>query len=121
MQFERRWLCWTRVGGVGSCPPAGGGVSGPGGVANIKLVVSDPPFSLAVWGPKRDRVHLGLNRFKLVEAEKKAVSPRSEEWNKGESQQKPQESQPLQSQIPPEQGPPSLMVQLGLLQAETDR
>ncbi|XP_076790151.1 mitogen-activated protein kinase kinase kinase 6 isoform X3 [Arvicanthis niloticus] len=56
-----------------------------------------------------------------AEAEKKAVSPRSEEWSKGESQQKPQESQPLQSQIPPEQGPPSLMVQLGLLQAETDR
>lgn len=28
------------------------GVCGPGGVANIKLVVSDPPFSLAVWGPK---------------------------------------------------------------------
>ncbi|XP_021016202.1 mitogen-activated protein kinase kinase kinase 6 [Mus caroli] len=56
-----------------------------------------------------------------AEAEKKAVSPRSEEWSKEESQQKPQESQALQSQLPPEQGSPSLMVQLGLLRAETDR
>ncbi|XP_052033581.1 mitogen-activated protein kinase kinase kinase 6 [Apodemus sylvaticus] len=56
-----------------------------------------------------------------AEAEKKAASPRSEERSKGESQEKPQESQALQSQPPPEQGPPSLMVQLGLLRAETDR
>lgn len=57
-----------------------------------------------------------------AEAEKKAVSPRSEEWSQGESQQKPLESQPPpQSQLPPEQEPPSLMVQLGLLRAETDR
>lgn len=56
-----------------------------------------------------------------AEAEKKAVSPRSEEWSKEESQQKRQESQALQSQLPPEKGSPSLMVQLGLLRAETDR
>ncbi|XP_006239082.1 mitogen-activated protein kinase kinase kinase 6 isoform X2 [Rattus norvegicus] len=57
-----------------------------------------------------------------AEAEKKAVSPKSEEWSQGESQQKPLESQPpLQSQLPPEQEPPSLMIQLGLLRAETDR
>lgn len=56
-----------------------------------------------------------------AESEKKAVLPRSEESSKEESQQKPQESQALQSQLPPEQGPPSLMVELGLLRAETDR
>lgn len=56
-----------------------------------------------------------------AEVEKKAVSPKSEEWSKAESQQKPPESQPPQSQLPPEQGPPPLTVQLGLLRAETDR
>ncbi|CAO2589377.1 Mitogen-activated protein kinase kinase kinase 6, partial [Lemmus lemmus] len=56
-----------------------------------------------------------------AEVEKKAVSPKSEEWSKTESQQKPQESQQLQSQLPLDQGPPPLTVQLGLLRAETDR
>ncbi|XP_051044981.1 mitogen-activated protein kinase kinase kinase 6 isoform X2 [Phodopus roborovskii] len=56
-----------------------------------------------------------------AEMEKKAVSTKSEEWSKAESQQKPLESQQLQSQLPPEQGPPPLTVQLGLLRAETDR
>ncbi|KAK7807093.1 hypothetical protein U0070_007393 [Myodes glareolus] len=56
-----------------------------------------------------------------AEVEKKAVSPKSEEWSKAESQQKPQESQQLQTQLPSEQGPPPLTVQLGLLRAETDR
>ncbi|XP_051027527.1 mitogen-activated protein kinase kinase kinase 6 [Acomys russatus] len=56
------------------------------------------------------------------EVEKKTASPKPE-GNKGASQQKSQESQQLlQNQLPPEQGPPSsLMVQLGLLRAETDR
>ncbi|XP_055467091.1 mitogen-activated protein kinase kinase kinase 6 isoform X1 [Psammomys obesus] len=56
-----------------------------------------------------------------AEVEKKAVAPKAEEWGTGESQQKPQENQQLQSQPPPKQGPPSLVVQLGLLRAETDR
>ncbi|XP_059111097.1 mitogen-activated protein kinase kinase kinase 6 [Peromyscus eremicus] len=56
-----------------------------------------------------------------AEVEKKAVPPKSEEWSKGESQQKTQESQQLPSQLQPEQGPPPLTVQLGLLRAETDR
>lgn len=56
----------------------------------------------------------------MAEVEKKTVSPKSE-GSKGECQQESQESQQPQSQLSPEQGPPLLMVQLGLLQAETDR
>lgn len=71
--------------------------------------------------PKRASRHLELSPLELAEVEKKAVSPKSEEWSKAESPQKPQESQQLQTQLPPEQGSPSLTVQLGLLRAETDR
>uniref|UniRef100_A0A8C0XKR7 mitogen-activated protein kinase kinase kinase n=1 Tax=Castor canadensis TaxID=51338 RepID=A0A8C0XKR7_CASCN len=56
--------------------------------------------------------------------EKKAVSPKSEELSKeGVSQQKQQETPIPQSPLPGEleQGPPPLIVQLGLLRAETDR
>lgn len=54
---------------------------------------------------------------------KDAVSPTSEESSKEESQQKQQETPVEQSLFPrePQQSPPPLMVQLGLLQAETDR
>ncbi|XP_023558760.1 mitogen-activated protein kinase kinase kinase 6 [Octodon degus] len=53
------------------------------------------------------------------EVEKKTVSPRSEELSKDwEAQQKPQETL-LQTE--PEQSPLPLIVQLGLLRAETDR
>ncbi|XP_022407778.1 mitogen-activated protein kinase kinase kinase 6 isoform X2 [Delphinapterus leucas] len=58
------------------------------------------------------------------EAEKEAVPPKSEESNKEEeSQQKQQETPVQRSPLPgePEQGTPPLMVQLGLLRAETDR
>ena len=59
----------------------------------------------------------------LAEAEKEAVPPKSEESNKEESQQKQQETPVRRSPLPgePEQGTPPLMVQLGLLRAETDR
>ncbi|KAM5248074.1 mitogen-activated protein kinase kinase kinase 6 isoform 1-T1 [Ctenodactylus gundi] len=58
------------------------------------------------------------------EADRKAVSPRPEELDKkGESQKKQRETRVLQSPLPtePEQNPPPLIVQLGLLRAETDR
>uniref|UniRef100_A0A8D2AP06 mitogen-activated protein kinase kinase kinase n=1 Tax=Sciurus vulgaris TaxID=55149 RepID=A0A8D2AP06_SCIVU len=58
------------------------------------------------------------------EVEKKEVLSRSEELSKeGESQQKQQESPVLRSPLlaEGEQSPPPLIVQLGLLQAETDR
>lgn len=67
------------------------------------------------------RAHLELNPLELTEVEKKAVPPTSEEWSKGESQQKTLESQQLHSQLRPEQGPLPLTEQLGLLRAETDR
>ncbi|KAF4013945.1 hypothetical protein G4228_005497 [Cervus hanglu yarkandensis] len=58
------------------------------------------------------------------EAEKEAVPPKSEEANNTEEsepkqQETPAEQSPLLGE--PEQGTPSLMVQLGLLRAETDR
>uniref|UniRef100_A0A8D1XQ42 mitogen-activated protein kinase kinase kinase n=1 Tax=Sus scrofa TaxID=9823 RepID=A0A8D1XQ42_PIG len=57
------------------------------------------------------------------EAEKEGVAPRSEESNKEESQPKQPETPVQRSPLPrePEQGTPTLMVQLGLLRAETDR
>lgn len=52
----RAALAVLDAGRWGWIPPAGrGGVRGPGGVANIKLVLRGPPFSLTVWGPKRAR------------------------------------------------------------------
>lgn len=61
--------------------------------------------------------------FGLAEAEKEGVAPRSEESNKEESQPKQPETPVQRSPLPrePEQGTPTLMVQLGLLRAETDR
>ncbi|XP_027821244.1 mitogen-activated protein kinase kinase kinase 6 isoform X1 [Ovis aries] len=57
------------------------------------------------------------------EAEKEAVPPKSEEASNAESEPKqqatPAERSPLLGE--PEQGTPSLMVQLGLLRAETER
>ncbi|XP_054576532.1 mitogen-activated protein kinase kinase kinase 6 isoform X2 [Eptesicus fuscus] len=55
--------------------------------------------------------------------EKDAVPQRSEESSKEESQPKQQDSPVQPSLLPgdPEQSPPPLMVQLGLLRAETDR
>lgn len=121
-----RWGC-----GYGGC--------GPRGVADIKLdgrrlgflsregpcFVLFDHYPLPTPGPSGvlngRRAHLELNPLELAEVEKKAVPPKSEECSKAESQQKPQESQQLQSQLPSEQGPPPLTVQLGLLRAETDR
>lgn len=55
--------------------------------------------------------------------EKVAIPPRSEESSKEEPQPLQQETPVQQNLLPrePEQSPPPLMVQLGLLQAETDR
>lgn len=55
--------------------------------------------------------------------EKDAVPQRSEEYSKEESQPKQQDTPVQPSLLPgePEQSPPPLMVQLGLLRAETDR
>ncbi|XP_054427789.1 mitogen-activated protein kinase kinase kinase 6 isoform X3 [Pteronotus mesoamericanus] len=57
------------------------------------------------------------------EVKKDAVPLRSEESSKEEAPQKQQETAVQQSLLPrePEQGPQRLMVQLGLLRAETDR
>lgn len=55
--------------------------------------------------------------------EKDAVPQSSEESSKEESQPKQQDTPVQPSLLPgdPEQSPPPLMVQLGLLRAETDR
>lgn len=63
-----------------------------------------------------------LTLLGLVEAEKDTILPRLEEASE-ESQPKQQEI-PVQQNLLPresEQGSPPLMVQLGLLRAETDR
>ena len=60
----------------------------------------------------------------LAEAEKEAVPPKSEESNEEEESQRMQQETPVQGNpLPgePQQGTPPSMVQLGLLQAETDR
>lgn len=61
-----------------------------------------------------------LTPLGFVEAEKDTVPPRSEESRREESQPK-QPDNPVQQNLILEQGPPPLMVQLGLLRAETDR
>lgn len=77
------------------------------------------------WGPKwAFSSYLSSTPFGLAEAEKEAVPPKSEEANNTEEsepkqQETPAERSPLLGE--PEQGTPSLMVQLGLLRAETDR
>ncbi|XP_066231633.1 mitogen-activated protein kinase kinase kinase 6 [Saccopteryx leptura] len=57
------------------------------------------------------------------DVEKDAIPARSEEYSKEESQPQQQETLAQQGLLPkePEQGPPPLLVQLGLLQTETDR
>ena len=60
----------------------------------------------------------------MAEVEEEAVLPKSEEASNAEEsepkqQETPAEPSPLLGE--PEQGTPSLMVQLGLLRAETDR
>lgn len=65
-----------------------------------------------------------LTPLGLAEGEKEAVPPRSEESSKEEeSLQRQQETLVQPNGLPrePEQDPPPLMVQLGLLRAETDR
>lgn len=61
-----------------------------------------------------------LTPLGFVEAEKDTVPPRSEESKREESQPKQQDDL-VQENLILEQGPPPLMVQLGLLRAETDR
>uniref|UniRef100_A0A452DR51 mitogen-activated protein kinase kinase kinase n=1 Tax=Capra hircus TaxID=9925 RepID=A0A452DR51_CAPHI len=58
------------------------------------------------------------------EAEKEAVPPKSEEASNAEESEPKQQETPAERSpllMEPEQGTPSLMVQLGLLRAETDR
>ncbi|XP_036113180.1 mitogen-activated protein kinase kinase kinase 6 isoform X2 [Molossus molossus] len=66
---------------------------------------------------------VGVALSVLSPVEKDAVPPKSEESSKEESQPKQQETPVQQTPLPgePEQSPLPLMMQLGLLQAETDR
>lgn len=78
------------------------------------------------WGPKwAFSSCLSSTPLELAEAEKEAVPPKSEEANNTEESEPKQETPAPAEQSPflgePEPGTPSLMVQLGLLRAETDR
>ena len=77
------------------------------------------------WGPKwAFSPCLSSTPLGLAEAEKEAVPPKSEEASNAEESEPKQQETPAERSpllMEPEQGTPSLMVQLGLLRAETDR
>ncbi|KAJ1065034.1 hypothetical protein K5549_005843 [Capra hircus] len=75
------------------------------------------------WGPLLVILG-GVANTNRSEAEKEAVPPKSEEASNAEESEPKQQETPAERSpllMEPEQGTPSLMVQLGLLRAETDR